>query len=212
MVEFIVSMGAVMDPVAGAPFRARYEPVPPSVILGGLQEETLSTNIVQDDWGAWVSGFVPIYNSENEIVAALGVDYQANDIIELQNRIKVAAIPAFIITFIVLLVSVVFISNRIAAPIRALSRVAERIGEGHYDLAERGKARTQDEVSTLTDAFNLMVEKVRIREEKLKKKVAALQIIIDRTKQSEQVKAITDTDFFQELQQKASEMRARHKR
>jgi len=212
VVEFIVSMGAVMDPVAGAPFRAPYEPGPESVILAGLNEETLSTSVVQDDWGAWVSGFVPIYNSEDEVVAALGVDYQANDIIELQNRIKVAAIPAFIITFVVLLVSVVLISNSIAAPIRSLSNVAERIGEGQYDLAEAGKSRTRDEVSTLTEVFNLMVDKVRVREEKLKKQVADLQIIIDRSKQKEQVEAITDTEFFQELQQKATDMRARHKK
>jgi len=145
-------------------------------------------------------------------VASLGVDYQANDIIELQDRIRFAAIPAFMITFIVLLASVLVISNRIAAPIRSLSNVAVRIGEGQYDLADQIKAWTRDEVSTLTEIFNLMVEKVREREEKLKKQVAALQIIIDRTKQKEQVKAITDTDFFQELQDKASEMRQRHKK
>ncbi len=212
VVEFIVSMGAVMDPVAGAPFRAPYQPGPESVILEGLKGETLSKNVVQDEWGAWVSGFVPIYNSQDEIVAALGVDYQANDIIELQDRIRFAAIPAFIITFIVLLASVLVISNRIAAPIRSLSNVAVRIGEGKYDLADQIKAWTRDEVSTLTEIFNLMVEKVREREEKLKKQVAALQIIIDRTKQKEQVKAITETDFFQELQDKASEMRQRHKK
>ncbi|MBC8505092.1 MAG: HAMP domain-containing protein [Anaerolineales bacterium] len=211
-VEFITSMGPLMDPIIGADYAAEYWPQPPSVILDGLEKETLSTNVVVDEWGAWVSGFIPIKDSNGEIIAALGVDYEADDIVELQNQIKFAAIPAFIITFVVLLVSVVMISNRIAAPIRSLSSVAERIGEGQYDLAKEVKARTRDEVSTLTDVFNLMVEKVRAREEKLKKQVAALQIIIDRTKQKEQVRAITDTDFFQELQEKANEMRERHKK
>ncbi len=209
VVEFITSMGAVMDPPIGAKFRETYIPSPPSVILEGLKEETLSTNIVEDDWGAWISGFVPITNSDGKIVAAVGVDYEASSVIALQNRIKTAVIPAFILTYLILIMSVVLISNRIAAPIRSLSRVAERIGEGQYALAEVSKTKTRDEVVTLTVIFNLMIEKVRAREEKLKKQVAALQIIIDRTRQKEQVEAITETNFFQELQQKASEMRAR---
>lgn len=212
LVEFIVSMGAVEDPAIGAPFRTPYEPQPPSVILEGLVEETLSKNVIVDEWGAWVSGFVPIYNSDNEIVAAVGIDYEASDIIELQDTIKFAAIPAFLITIVVLLISVILISNRITAPILTLSNVAERIGEGQYDEAPEVKGRTRDEVSTLTKVFNIMVDKVRAREEKLKKQVAALQIIIDRGKQTEQVDAITKTDFFQQLQNKADDMRKRHKK
>ena len=208
LVEFIVSMGAVLDPVEGAPFRAPYEPVPPSVILEGLKQETLSKNILEDEWGAWVSGFVPIKNSAGEVVAAVGVDYKADEIIELQSKIKAAIIPAFGITYLVLLISVVLISNRIAAPIRVLSNVAQQIGEGQYELAESQKQKTDDEVSTLTEVFNLMVEKVRSREEKLKRQVADLRIIIDRNKQAEQVKAITESDFFHDLQKKAEDMRS----
>jgi HAMP domain-containing protein len=211
-VEFITSMGPLMDPIIGADYAAEYWPQPPSVILEGLKEETLSTNVVQDDWGAWVSGFVPIEDSSGNIVAALGVDYEANDIVELQDTIKFAAIPAFAITFVVLLIAVILISNRISAPIVLLSNVARRIGEGHYDSAPDPKGATRDEVSTLTEIFNLMVDKVRAREEKLKKQVADLQIIIDRSKQSEQIKAITETEFFNELQEKANKMRKRHKR
>lgn len=211
-VEFITSMGPLMDPIIGADYGFEYWPQPPSVILEGLEKETLSTNVVVDDFGAWVSGFVPIKDSSGNIIAALGVDYEANDVVELQNTIKLAAIPAFLITFVVLLVSVILISNRITAPILSLSNAALRIGEGQYDEAPERKGRTRDEVSTLTEVFNLMVEKVRAREEKLKKKVADLQIIIDRSKQSEQVKAITETDFFNQLQDKANEMRERHKR
>ncbi len=211
-VEFITSMGPLMDPIIGADYAAEYWPQPPSVILEGLVEETISKKVVVDDWGAWVSGFVPIKDSNGEIVAALGVDYEANDIVELQNTIKLAAIPAFLITFVVLLISVIVISNRITAPILSLSKVAQRIGEGQYDEAPESKGRTRDEVSTLTEVFNLMVEKVRAREERLKKQVADLQIIIDRSKQSEQIKAITETDFFNTLQDKANDMRKRHNR
>ncbi len=211
-VEFILSHGAVMDPVAGAPYGFAYQPQPPSKILEGLEKETRSTNYIVDDWGAWISGFVPIENSNGEIVATLGVDYEVSTVVALQDRIKAAAIPAFVSMYAVLLVSVLVISNGIAGPIIALTRVAERIAEGVYDLADVRGGMTRDEVTTLTEIFNLMVDKVRVREEKLKTKVAELQIVIDQQRKEEEVSSIVDTDFFNELQDKAKQMRSRHQK
>jgi len=177
VVEFIVSHGAVTDPVGGAEFKAQYIPSTPSVILNGLKDETLSTNIVQDEWGSWVSGFVPIYNSSNQIVAAVGVDYQANDIIELQNTIKSMVVPSFSIAYLVMVTLVGVISNRITTPLIALSKGAAQIGEGHYELTETKKPSLQDEVSTLSKAFNHMLEQVRLRENKLKELAARLHLL-----------------------------------
>ncbi|MBC7810318.1 MAG: hypothetical protein H7175_04185, partial [Burkholderiales bacterium] len=66
-----------------------------------------------------------------------------------------------------------------------------------------------DEINKLADVFEFMVEKVREREEKLIKKVAELQIIVDTGKLDEQVSEIVDSDFFQDLQVKASSLRQR---
>jgi HAMP domain-containing protein len=209
VVEFVVSAGAAEDPPAGAPFRYRYEPQPPSVILQGLEKETLSTNIVRDEYGAWVSGFVPIYDSSGQIVAAVGVDFRADDVIALQNRIKAAVIPAFAITGGVLLAAVLLISNGVTAPIRSLTNVAERIGEGRYETASIKPGFFYDEVTTLTRIFNIMVGKVREREERLKEQVARLRFEIDEAKRKKHVQEITDSEFFRELQEKARAIRAR---
>jgi len=60
IIEYIVSHGAMLEPVEGADFGHRYIPSSPSKILEGLTRETFSLNIIHDQWGAWVSGFVPI--------------------------------------------------------------------------------------------------------------------------------------------------------
>jgi HAMP domain-containing protein len=208
VVEFIVSGGAVQDPPVGAAFGARYEPQPPSLILEGLEEETLSTSIVQDEYGAWISGFVPIQNSSGEIVAAVGVDFQADTVIELQDRIRTAVLPAFGVTYVVLFGAVLLISNNITAPIRSLTETASHIGEGRYEPADVRQGFLQDEVTTLTKAFNVMIERVRVREERLKKRVAKLQLEIDQTKRKKQVDEITDSQFFQDLLEKARVIRA----
>jgi len=211
VVEFVVSAGAVEDPPAGAPFRYRYEPQPPSLILQGLEDETLSTNIVQDEYGTWVSGFVPIRDSSGQIVAAVGVDFQADEVIALQNRIKRYALPVLVISYGLLLGSVLLVSNGVTAPIRSLTNVARRIGEGQYETVVARIGFFYDEVATLTQIFNIMVGKVREREERLKEQVVKLRLEIDEAKRRKQVRQITDSEFFRELQEKARTMRAQRK-
>ena len=55
-----------------------------------------------------------------------------------------------------------------------------------------------------------MADKVRQREQSLKRQVEALKIEIDETKRKKQVSEIADSDFFRELQAKARDMRAKH--
>jgi len=157
-----------LDPVQGASFRHIYFPTYPSVIFEGLQKETLSKNIIQDEWGSWISGFIPLYNSDNKIVAAVGVDFKADNIIDHQIEIAHAVIPVFVISYIVLLATVIFFSNRTVEPVISLSKAAAQIGEGKLAFVDRKPQLLRDEISTLTEVFNAMAEKVHVREEELK--------------------------------------------
>jgi phosphate uptake regulator len=92
----------------------------------------------------------------------------------------------------------------------ALTRAAQRIGEGDYeqDLSTLTPGRFSDEIGKLAQVFEIMVGKVHQREEKLKKQVAELQIVIDEQRRQEQVSEIVDSDFFRDLQDKARKMRS----
>lgn len=163
VIEFVVSHGAVLSPVEGASFGYPYTPNDPSVILNGLVEETVSRNVIDDQWGSWVSGFIPLYNSENEIIAAVGVDYRADDITEIQEELKDAALPAFFLSYFILLAVVIYFSNRSVEPVISLSRAANQIGEGELAIVAQKSRMFRDEISTLTDVFNNMAEKVWAR-------------------------------------------------
>jgi len=52
------------------------------------------------------------------------------------------------------------------------------------------------------------VREVYAREQHLKQQVAELRIEIDKAKQARQVAEITESDYFQDLQRKARELRA----
>ncbi len=73
-----------------------------------------------------------------------------------------------------------------------------------------------DDVTLRTDAlgqlarvFQRMVREVYAREQNLIRQVAELRIEIDEVKKAQQVAEITETDYFQRLRQKASDMRRR---
>ncbi len=78
------------------------------------------------------------------------------------------------------------------------------VPEALDDVAQRADALGQ-----LARVFQRMVREVYAREESLKRQVAELRIEIDEAKKSQQVAAITDTDYFQRLQKKAQALRNR---
>lgn len=64
-----------------------------------------------------------------------------------------------------------------------------------------------DGLGQLARVFKGMIIQIRQREETLKRQVEELTIEIDQTKRVQQVSQITQTDYFQELQQKVKKLR-----
>jgi HAMP domain-containing protein len=64
-----------------------------------------------------------------------------------------------------------------------------------------------DGLGQLARVFKRMITQVKQREELLKRQVEELKIEIDQTKRAQQVSQITQTDYFQELKQKAKKLR-----
>jgi DNA-binding response OmpR family regulator len=70
-------------------------------------------------------------------------------------------------------------------------------------------ARRDDALGRLARVFRRMAEEVRAREERLRQEVHQLRIEIDEARAAEQVAAITETDYFRELEGKVDLLRMR---
>lgn len=162
-----------------------------------------------DKFGRWVSAYAPIMNAEGELVAAMGIDFQADYVEQVRQSIRDRMFSALGITYAVLFALVYGVSQFFTRPIVELTVSAEKIGEGDYeqDLSVLGEGRFTDEIGRLSDVFAIMVDKVYEREQTLLKQVAELKIEIDSSKQKEEVEEIVDSEFFQELQKKAGKLR-----
>jgi HAMP domain-containing protein len=211
-VLFIGDILVITDPGRASGFRQPYTTVGP--MFQGLTDLTLKMTPYSDEWGSWVSAYKPILNSKGEKVGALGLDFRADYVFQVQRAILDKVVVAFVITYITLFILVFVISGTLTRPIITLTRAAERIGEGDYaqDLSHLTKDRFPDEIDTLAKVFSIMVGKVYQREQTLRRQVEELRIEIDEVKRQRQVREIVETDFFQDLQARARTMRSRSRR
>jgi HAMP domain-containing protein len=214
-IVYIADLWARYDPSKAVPFlfarssRRSYN---------GLSELTLRLDDndkftpYEDDFGQWISAYRPVLNQAGESLGAIGVDFEAEYVREVQNGIRNRVGIAFVLTYAGLFLMVFLISRSLTRPIQKLTASAERLGEGDYaqDMTKYGPAgKLRDEIVRLADVFAIMAAKVYQREQNLRKQVEALRIEIDEAKKQKQVSEIADTDFFRELQSKAQNMRKR---
>jgi HAMP domain-containing protein len=173
---------------------------------------TVFEDYYTDQWGQWISAYTPIVNDDQQIIGGLGIDFEASYVKQVQSNILDSVVYSFIITYTVLFLLVFIVSRTLTRPMRQLTSAAEKIADGNYDLIE-AKAqiggRFRDEITTLAEVFVDMADKVYKREAKLKQQVAELKIEIDEVKAHKQVSEIVDSDFFEELKDKANVIRKR---
>ena len=210
-VLFIGDILVITDPDKSAAFRESY--TSKGGMWGGLSGLNKKLTPYVDKWGSWVSAYAPITNSRGEQVAAMGMDFRADYVVQVQQAIRDRVVMAFAITYSVLFVLVFVISRNLTRPVIALTATAERAAEGEYDqdVSWLYSGRLRDEVSTLAQVFEMMIGKVREREESLKRQVQELSIEIDQTKKAKQVAEITETEYFQSLREHAARLRQRAK-
>ncbi|WP_373530001.1 Nif11-like leader peptide family RiPP precursor [Nostoc sp.] len=103
------------------------------------------------------------------------------------------------------------LARSIAKPIRALTKAAQSLVEqDNFDDHQLAKVSdANDDIGQLVRVFLQMAQEVKAREQKLKQQVMELNVEIDEAKKVRQVADITQTDYFQELQQKAQKIKGR---
>ena len=130
----------------------------------------------------------------------------------IQQAIRNTVIVAFGVTYLVLFAVIFWLSRAITRPITTLTKAAELVGEGHYDQDFSALSRWRrfyNEIGILSEVFGAMANKVYQREQTLRRQVEELRIEIDEAKRKKHVSEIVESDFFQDLQGKARQMRRR---
>jgi len=119
------------------------------------------------------------------------------------------------ITILLVVAGLAFsLSRTITRPILKVTHAAQAMekGElGEQEIASLSQSEGEDEVASLSRVFASMATQVRARENRLKRRVEELQIKIDESEKAKEVAKITESDYFQYLQEAAKKMREKGK-
>ena len=140
----------------------------------GISEETL--NIVKDN-----KAIIDIERRPNSIIGKVsyliyGKNNQAIGVIMLTNSYEkeyirnknINELVNYIFTglFLIILISIYFLSSKIVNPLILLKNKVSEVGKGSYP--SKINITSNDEVGVLVDSFNLMSEKLKMKDEQEK--------------------------------------------
>lgn len=120
-----------------------------------------------------------------------------------------------IITTVFIVTNAALMAQSITTPLLRLTNAAQAMEQGELtedEATELEEVEGTDEIANLSHIFGTMAKQVMNRVQKLRERVAELQIIVDEGKREESVKEIVETEFFQDLRDKAKNMRNRRRR
>jgi HAMP domain-containing protein len=105
-----------------------------------------------------------------------------------------------------------YLARRVTSPVAEISKAATAIENGTYETISLVQvSQRSDELGHLARVFQSMAQEVNLRELRLRQQVQELRIEVDNVKKSRQVEEITESEFFQDLKQKANTLRSSQK-
>lgn len=120
-----------------------------------------SKEFYTDEWGTFLSAYTPIYGDDGEVIAILGADISADNVLDLESdlrkQIALAILPGFILTIILSL----FMANRIINPLLRLTQLFGEMAEQGGDLTQRTNANRKDEIGKLSASANKIIETIQ---------------------------------------------------
>src|SRR5213594_4265224 len=133
--------------------------------------------------GSRLVGFTPVAQGENQ---RLGTLYIASDTKAVSDALRLSGVIAIVVLAIAMLAAYALaaaLQGRISAPILALAETATAVST-RQDYSVRAPKLGEDELGTLTDAFNQMLVRIEDQDRELRRYATELeQRVAERTQE-----------------------------
>lgn len=113
----------------------------------------------EDEWGTTLSGYAPVKNSKDEIVAILAVDIDAGYISQQNSQQLMTLFLGGLLGLILMALLSFFISRSISRPIKVLTDDFTYISSSN-DLTKIIDIKTGDEIELLTNSITTFMENI----------------------------------------------------
>ena len=141
----------------GDVFEVAYEEMAPVFSGESLYEDYIDVT----EYGHTVSSYLPILNSDGEVVGAVGCDYDAETIV---NRLNAVFKNMLIISIGCLLVSILILEiiiRRVSSPIGKVENKIYELVNNEGDLTQKLDIHSGDELELVSNNINQLLEYIR---------------------------------------------------
>lgn len=194
--RFSLRVHRLDDPQQAAALPPNLLSQPDAIVIEPLSSEDLA-------------GFVALRDVHGQPGLALQVNMTRPVYAQSQLSLRALIISLLAVGLVFVMLTLILLERLVLARVARLHAGVAEIGAGG-DLSQRLSLPGSDELSNLAQAINRMLQDLQnalAREKQLRYEVHQLRIEIDQVKKERQVSEITDSDFFQDLQQKAHKLR-----
>ncbi len=131
----------------------------PELLSKEAMTKSMATqSLYADQYGIWLSGFSPVKDKTGNTVALVCVDMSASKVAEFQRGVKIGTLIIFVVCLLISFVLSLFISSTISLPLMKITEHTKVISGGNFKTKIDIKAK--DEIRTLADSFNDMVDRL----------------------------------------------------
>ncbi len=158
--------------------------------------------------GSMLKAAAPIVDAQDQVIGATLVYLSIESVQTTMRRELLLAGVVAVLVLVLGLSAFIVLARRVAGPVVRLTEAAAQVEAETFDPEELTDVATRaDELGQLARVFQRMAREVQARERRLKQQVQELRIEVDQVKRARQVAEITDTGYFEQLREKAEEIR-----
>ncbi len=147
-----------------------YEQAPPEM-LRGFFEATVDDELVEDEWGVFLSGYAPLVHGNGRYL--VGIDMRADEVRSKLAELRMTGFASLFASLLLALIFALYLSRGLTRRIAALSAQCRELAMGHFNARITG--RTFDEFDDLSETFNTMSVKLEQARAEQTKAIAELE-------------------------------------
>lgn len=146
-----------------------------SILAAFNGEPTYNKELVTDQWGTFLSAFAPIYDNDMNVIAVLGVDISAEDVLFAEQYLKKQIYKAVLPGLIAALLLSIAVARGISRHLTELSSLMNNMAQHGGDLTQRLSVDRKDELGDLCRATNKMLSSIQLMVGDIKEVVEKLR-------------------------------------
>jgi methyl-accepting chemotaxis protein len=154
--QFVVDADPDEPAAVGEPYES-YDTI--DLAFQGIS--AVDSEVTNDEWGSFYSGFAPVYNSEGEIVGVVGVDCSVDTIAVQEQEMLHTVVIIEVISLVASIILALLISSFLVKHIKTIDQKVKELAAAKGDLTKEISVHAKDEVGSIAGSMNQFLGSLR---------------------------------------------------